>query len=90
MSAPWQPISLAPADEIVETKIHDDAGERNVQCLIREGNLWFFPDRSMYVYYRPTHWRRASEAVKRIQKEREDKIIAEADAIKARRAADHQ
>ena len=21
-----------------------------------EGNLWFFVDGSMYVYYRPTHW----------------------------------
>lgn len=23
----------------------------------RSGNLWFVPDGSMYVYYRPTHWK---------------------------------
>lgn len=58
MDRPWHSISLAPAEEVVETKIHDDDGERNVAKLVRSGNLWFFPDRSMYVYYRPTHWRR--------------------------------
>lgn len=58
MDMPWQPISLAPAEEIVETKIHDENGERNVAKLVWSGNLWFFPDRSMYVYYQPTHWRR--------------------------------
>lgn len=54
----WQPISLAPAGEVVETKIDDEDGERNVQKLVRQGNLLFFPDKSMYVYYTPTHWRR--------------------------------
>ena len=54
----WQPISLAPSDEIVMTKIHDDDGERNVQKLKRQGNLWWTPDGAMYVYYTPTHWRR--------------------------------
>lgn len=55
----WHPISLAPVDEVVETKIDDEDGERNVTRLKRRGNLWFLPDDSMYVYYRPTHWRRA-------------------------------
>lgn len=41
----------------VETKIDDEYGVRNVQTLKRQGNLWFYPDMSMYVYYRPTHWR---------------------------------
>lgn len=54
----WQPISLAPAEETVWTKIHDDDGERNIAQLKRQGNLWFFPDGSMYVYYTPTHWHR--------------------------------
>lgn len=45
--------------EIVETKIDDEKGERNIQKLKRQGRLWFFPDDSMYVYYTPTHWRRS-------------------------------
>ena len=46
-----------PADRLpVNTKIHDAKGSRNEQELVRQGNLWFFPDRSMYVYYSPTHW----------------------------------
>jgi len=48
-----------PADgEEVETKIDDYKGVRNQQSLVRQGALWFFPDLSMYVYYRPTHWRK--------------------------------
>lgn len=43
----------------VNTKIHDEKGERNQQSLKRCGNLWFYPDMSMYVYYTPTHWRYA-------------------------------
>lgn len=54
----WQPIALAPDDEVVMTKIDDERGIRNEQRLIRQGQLWFFPDKSMYVYYTPTHWRR--------------------------------
>ena len=47
-----------PADgEEVNTKIDDAKGVRNEQSLVRQGNLWFFPDFSMYCYYRPTHWR---------------------------------
>jgi hypothetical protein len=48
---------LPPKGVIVETKIHDATGERNVQYLKRDGNLWWMPDGSMYVYYTPTHWR---------------------------------
>jgi hypothetical protein len=42
---------------VVETKIDDEKGCRNKQKLIRKGNLWFYTDMSMYVYYVPTHWR---------------------------------
>jgi hypothetical protein len=42
---------------VVETKIDDFRGCRNETTLKRQGNLWFFPDGSMYVYYTPTHWR---------------------------------
>lgn len=41
----------------VMTMIFDINGIRNKQTLIRIGNLWFFPDMSMYVYYIPTHWK---------------------------------
>lgn len=56
---PWTPISLSLPLEglVVDTKIDDHDGVRNVQRLKRQGNLWFTPDGSMYVYYRPTHWR---------------------------------
>jgi len=57
----WLPITAElPQNKIeVETKIDDPDGERNVVKLVRQGNLWFFPDMSMYVYYQPTHWRSA-------------------------------
>lgn len=55
----WIPCSqqLPAQGKIVETKIDDSKGERNVQPLKRYNNLWFFIDMSMYVYYTPTHWR---------------------------------
>lgn len=49
-----------PEGLVVETKIDDADGERNVTTLKLIGNLWFVPDGSMYVYYRPTHWRKIS------------------------------
>ena len=57
MNGGWLPIETAPVGKVVMTKIDDESGERNEQPLVKSGNLWFFPDRSMYVYYRPTHWR---------------------------------
>lgn len=57
MNSAWQQIETAPEGVIVQTKIHDAHGERNVQALKRSGRLWFVPDGSMYVYYTPTHWR---------------------------------
>ena len=52
----WQPIETAPENVVVNTKIDDVRGVRNVCTLKRRGRLWFFPDESMYVYYEPTHW----------------------------------
>lgn len=49
---------LPPEETIVETKIDDGKGCRNVQKLKRRGRLWFFSDGSMHVYYTPTHWRK--------------------------------
>lgn len=60
----WQNVneSLPPNGVVVETKIDDDKGVRNVQTLKKSGNLWWYPDGSMYVYYTPTHWRYIKEA----------------------------
>ena len=58
----WRPIETAPEKIEVETKIDDKDGARNEQTLVRRGRLWFLPDMSMYVYYRPTHWRPVHEA----------------------------
>jgi len=59
MMGDWLPITAElPQDKIeVETKIDSGMVERNVAKLVRQGRLWFFPDKSMYVYYQPTHWR---------------------------------
>jgi hypothetical protein len=47
-----------PKGEVVHTM--DSSGR--VQPLIFERNLWWFPDRSMYVYYVPMFWRTTPEA----------------------------
>ena len=57
VSNDWKPIETAPEGVAVETKIDDGKGVRNVQDLRRWGQLWWFTDGSMYVYYEPTHWR---------------------------------
>lgn len=48
---------LPEQGKVVEVKIDDEDGVRNVTTLKRNGNLWFLPDGSRYVYYTPTHWR---------------------------------
>ena len=55
----WIKVSeqLLTEETVVETKIDDGKGCRNVQKLKHRGRLWLFPDGSMYVYYEPTHWR---------------------------------
>lgn len=55
----WNRIAdkLPPENVVVETKIDDENGCRNVQKLKRRKNLYFLSDDSMYVYYAPTHWR---------------------------------
>jgi hypothetical protein len=63
MSNKWIEVKkkLPPEGEVVETKIDNHSGVRNVQPLKRLGGLWYFPDDSMYVYYTPTHWRRSEK-----------------------------
>lgn len=54
----WTKISdnLPPEGRIVNTKIDDSKGVRNIQRLIRRGRLYWTVDEKMYVYYTPTHW----------------------------------
>lgn len=62
MSADWNPIhpedrsTLPPDGEVVETM--DSGG--HVQKLVRKGNLFWFPDMSMYVYYCPKFWKQVA------------------------------
>lgn len=48
---------LPPEGVVVDTLINDGLSQRNEQPLKRQGNLWFVPNGSSYVYYTPTHWR---------------------------------
>lgn len=57
MQIEWRTIESAPDGVTVDTKIDDAKGCRNEAPLKRQGQLWYFPDGSMYVYYRPTHWK---------------------------------
>jgi len=50
-------VMLPPERVLVETKIHDDEGCRNLTKLRYRKGLWFVEDESVYVYYTPTHWR---------------------------------
>ena len=43
--------------KIVDTKIDDENGIRNEQKLIYDKKLWWTTDKSIYVYYTPTHWK---------------------------------
>lgn len=63
MSADWTPcaVALPPEGVVVDTKIDDERGVRNEAPLLRQRNLWFFEDRSMYVYYAPTHWKERAQ-----------------------------
>jgi hypothetical protein len=57
---PWISIAInkyPPQNVVVETKIDDEKGVRNISKLYLSGNLWWLPDGSMCVYYQPTHWR---------------------------------
>lgn len=49
-----QTESSTPPDGVVVDTLSDGGLQ---QTLKRSGNLWFFPDGSMYVYYTPKYWR---------------------------------
>jgi hypothetical protein len=49
---------LPEPGQVVDTKIDDGVFVmRNEGPLKLIGNLWFYTDGSVYVYYEPTHWR---------------------------------
>ena len=48
---------LPPDGTVVMAKTDDGKYARNEAELIRKGNLWYLPNMSMYVYYKPTHWK---------------------------------
>jgi len=53
----WKQVDLnTPQNVELNTKIDDANGVRNEQTMVLKGNLWWFPDGSMYAYYSPTHW----------------------------------
>lgn len=54
----WKKITEEhpPTKRVIKTKISDKSGDRNEQELIYDSGLWWFPDKSMCVYYTPTHW----------------------------------
>lgn len=55
----WNSVAQNPPKDnvVVMTKIDDAAGVRNEAKMYKSGSLWFLADGSMYVYYRPTHWK---------------------------------
>ena len=58
--APAEAHWTCPEGQEIMTKIHDEHGERNVQTMMRRGNLFYInvgQANEMYVYYTPTHWR---------------------------------
>lgn len=72
----WNPISTAPENVLVMTKIDDERGVRNEQTLYRLGMMWHAD--TMYVYYQPTHWRELTTVEKlKIKNETEAKAIRE-------------
>ena len=48
--------ALPPKGSVVNTKIDDCKGVRNVDTLLWDGKMWWTPDGNMYIYYTPTHW----------------------------------
>lgn len=54
----WTAPEHALPPEGVEVNTMKSDGE--VSPLVYESGLWFFPDRSMYVYYTPKFWQATS------------------------------
>lgn len=48
-------VSAYPPPERVLIEVRTPSGDE--RSLIFDSGLWWMPDRSMYVYFEPTHWR---------------------------------
>lgn len=59
----WTNVNFVkpPTGVFVNTKIMDGKGERNVQPMKLQNNLWFTKSGN-YVYYQPTHWEYIKES----------------------------
>lgn len=57
---PWIDVARIkpPQGEVIETKIDDAKGRRNVKKLCLRGAQWWEADLKSKVRYKPTHWRR--------------------------------
>lgn len=51
----WTDTSVGNPSEGVEVDVVTPGGD--TRRLVYASNLWWLPDRSMYVYFTPTHWR---------------------------------
>ena len=58
---------MPPDNPIGHTKIADEQGTRNKFKLMRINSLRFLPDKSMHVYYNPTHWKPFAAAKRRMK-----------------------
>lgn len=52
----WIDRQVEEAPEGVAVRVLTESGMETT--LVRQGNLWFLPDMSMYVYYTPIRWHR--------------------------------
>ena len=69
-------VTLPPENKIVATKLGN-----NESFLKRSGGLWFIPERNMYVYYTPSHWRElTAEETREVGKQ----MLKEAKALRDR------
>ena len=58
----WQPISTAPSDTLIDTKIVNNGKSWHYEPLKRVGSLWWSPAMNCYCLYSPTHWKPRTES----------------------------
>lgn len=52
------PYNQPNQDEVVETCVIDEGGQRMESKHLWRNYRWWTPDGEMYIYYNPTHWKR--------------------------------
>ena len=58
-SRDWNRVDDVKPPNGEEVRVMSHSGQ--VTNLVRDGNLWWFPDRSMYVYWTPAYWQHIEE-----------------------------